>query len=966
MNFTKDDRALQSYGHPGLESPFLREGLYANDSTDLATALSANQFSETPFLHLPLEPSEEEVIGTDQRTRVADTFKIPNRWICAIDILVDNPRWGSVGETQFMPRARGTGILIGPRYVLTARHISNKQLIDVDGREKPFEVKGFMVSPARNGSNIDNPLGSVKSKAFQVPLPYKTRRRVRHGSTVIEIPFQQQDDYGLIILEKDLTFGTHSEMKGVLSYWGHDPAVAVIRRVEPSSIEGKEIAVIGYPGDTSGEDKYSGSKSEIERKRKIEYWQSHRSDEWASTQWKSVGTLKVEENLSYLFHTADTYKGQSGAPICFIADQKLNLVGVHTEYDNNSQRNKGMRVTRTMLKNLCAWINADAGYTMATTDDDALIVVQGGGGIDSSNVKDFHRHFVKDREDQNRSEDYFDATDFPSLTEGEVDDGGVERWGMVPSDNEDPKIDNPFLTAERPQSGGGWATRSAQTLVKEQTADEHSLNAEASPMGELVDIGEPSRQFDEGVLPNMAEEPLDTEVEGAPADSDASNITMPIADLIKLRDKSATFNEDIQRMVTDVLKRRTERPDGWYRPGDLIKMWSSRAEEFESGVPDQRIGDMIEMGHSENDITNEVFYQRNPGQRGHVLRRGTKPAAQWLAILKNEVRPATKRLLRLRVVDPVLLATFFSQYESENEIPISVTEEFLTRTPLLSMGRTLRDRILSTWQSGEAPLTLDRLYKCAQEVSGHPPTTMLLCHNVTKAFARGGVAIKWDRVKTNPDTYSDGKATWTPKVIHRAGNLNRKYSKKYAQELPSIYYQLFSDREFGVGDEGDWYHYYVAATMTAYGVADALTVRNTAPEREREELENRSGGWMNNAKGMVYPLLVKDRVLDMENKMSNPDLARERGYRGWVLANVMSFLEGGFYAETPKDVYYESRYHLSGAWAGLRTGGIKPGKNWMWYVPRFQSLSEQDLALGFQLQMKVQEVLDANGRAITP
>lgn len=105
-----------------------------------------------------------------------------------------------------------------------------------------------------------------------------------------------------------------------------------------------------------------------------------------------------------------------------------------------------------------------------------------------------------------------------------------------------------------------------------------------------------------------------------------------------------------------------------------------------------------------------------------------------------------------------------------------------------------------------------------------------------------------------------------------------------------------------------------------------------------------------------------DRLLDLESQMSNPDLVDAPGYRGWVLANVLSFLEGGHYGNKQEDVARESRFHLRGALAGLRTAGIKAGKSWVWYVPGAKSLSKQDLAFGFQLQYKTAEVLDASGQ----
>ena len=79
---------------------------------------------------------------------------------------------------------------------------------------------------------------------------------------------------------------------------------------------------------------------------------------------------------------------------------------------------------------------------------------------------------------------------------------------------------------------------------------------------------------------------------------------------------------------------------------------------------------------------------------------------------------------------------------------------------------------------------------------------MLLCHNVTKAFARGGTAITWDRDSSTPESYSDGRKLWEPKVIHKAGRLMKSYVSRYKRELPSMYYLLFSDQVLGTSDPG--------------------------------------------------------------------------------------------------------------------------------------------------------------------
>lgn len=155
--------------------------------------------------------------------------------------------------------------------------------------------------------------------------------------------------------------------------------------------------------------------------------------------------------------------------------------------------------------------------------------------------------------------------------------------------------------------------------------------------------------------------------------------------------------------------------------------------------------------------------------RGQALQAGSGQARQWRSIRDGKARPAVKRLLGSWINDPVLLATFFNQYEGDSRVPARATEQFLTRSPLLSMGRSLRDRVLWEWRSGNPPLTLDRLYEMARELSGHAGMRAARCCCATTSRRRsrgGGTAIIRDRVPAVPDTYCDGKKVWTPAVIH--------------------------------------------------------------------------------------------------------------------------------------------------------------------------------------------------------
>ena len=393
-------------------------------------------------------------------------------------------------------------------------------------------------------------------------------------------------------------------------------------------------------------------------------------------------------------------------------------------------------------------------------------------------------------------------------------------------------------------------------------------------------------------------------------------------------------------------------------PGHLLlRPLPDPAAAGEEGA-DPQLDRLIDEGQPENQITNVLFYTRHPERSGTVLGANDPAARQWRTIRDREVRPALRRRLVLRPIDPIQLGVFLSQYENDPWVPAAYTKLFMTGPPLLSMGRTLRDRVLGNWLAGGRPLTAQGLYELALSIAGEPGTALLLCHNVTKAFVRGGVAITWDSTRTEGE-YTDGRRTYTAKVVNPAGRL-RFLKRDGKREVVSIFYLLFAADEFGTDDPGDWYHFFVTATMAA--TAGAGGPGSSAGRGRREDLDAfpEDRGFASVVDAGTYETLLGDRMRALAKEMTRPALAAVPGYRGWVLANTLSFLEGGGYgkdfATDQSDVARESAVHLRGAAFALRMAGGPVGPAWRWHVPKAGSLSKTDLALGFSLAGKTAAV----------
>ena len=95
-----------------------------------------------------------------------------------------------------------------------------------------------------------------------------------------------------------------------------------------------------------------------------------------------------------MMHNADTYEGQSGAPIFLRRGDTLDLLAVHgggvSEAGGGpATSNRGARVTIQMLNDLRDWINADAGRTWAEVRNNALVFLPNTAAQGSEYIPDF-------------------------------------------------------------------------------------------------------------------------------------------------------------------------------------------------------------------------------------------------------------------------------------------------------------------------------------------------------------------------------------------------------------------------------------------------------------------------------------------------------------------------------------------------------------------------------------------------
>ena len=276
----------------------------------------------TEWFAPPPTAADYEVIPPDERVRIHDTLPIPFRWVCSLDVIR--------GSTL----SRGSGLLIGPRHVLTAAH----NIYDAQGTH-PDTV---YVAPARNGSEL--PFGRIKAVAYTTSSRYLTQPTA--GSRF---------DFALVTLESDASAVRSRAIGGAqLGHWS-SPAMGHQTDLQPLDsgfLSGRPVTVCGFPGDKCDGDSCDPARG----------WTR---EQQANTMWSHFGSASFTVALpGIILYTADTSPGQSGSPVWIrFTSGRRSLVGLHV----NANR----------------VVNADTGHVTVTAnrgvflDRDVLSLVRG-------------------------------------------------------------------------------------------------------------------------------------------------------------------------------------------------------------------------------------------------------------------------------------------------------------------------------------------------------------------------------------------------------------------------------------------------------------------------------------------------------------------------------------------------------------------------------------------------------------
>lgn len=228
---------------------------------------------------LPPMRSQREIIGRDTRKRRRNTNAYPFRYICQLS-------WPEGLHTM-----GGSGILVGPRTILTAGH----NLVRSDPTPAINRPQDMKIVPGRDGAR--KPFGETVGARFILP-PGFIRRNA--SGTITGFRIATRFDYAIVHLKDPLG--------STAGYWGQNPRPSGDSR--GSSITGTlplppgrlSVNLSGYPVDKP----------------------------WG-TQWSAFNRLQRRQN-GLLLYENDTFGGHSGSPVWVTRHSSnggRNLVGVH-------------------------------------------------------------------------------------------------------------------------------------------------------------------------------------------------------------------------------------------------------------------------------------------------------------------------------------------------------------------------------------------------------------------------------------------------------------------------------------------------------------------------------------------------------------------------------------------------------------------------------------------------------------
>lgn len=247
-------------------------------------------------------------------------------------------------------------------------------------------------------------------------------------------------------------------------------------------------------------------------------------------------------------------------------------------------------------------------------------------------------------------------------------------------------------------------------------------------------------------------------------------------------------------------------------------------------------------------------------------------------------------------VEPESFTEFLLVAEEE---ATSAAARYWSDARLKADATAIIDKLLTRRENAAPPLTIDQLI--AEAPTSTEPATLLLLHNVTRAFSRGSKSLDWRCIDPARGIYRRGGNHIAARAVRRP-----------------IFYEIFDPSALGPSDPGDWYRFFAVAAVTAF----------TASARLSEPPA---------AQSATAPPYV---TLTASIARALADTAPSSQSAAFAWANALHFWETSLYETSAEDAARTARQALKAFRLGLNIAGVQASGTWNWKIARPATVAE--------------------------